>query len=356
MVFGKAALPALSLLLSAVAVHAEEPAKTLRIIGEAPTASDPVPKRFVAELTEAQGDSSAQTTLTGWLASIEAPASSGEVTGACVEQHCTFTADLDGTRLEITGDFAVHGLVSARFAVKDDDKTTQQGAVSLAPLGDTVPGLGVLAPANALNAGQLDQLLTWARQNVASGWGDPDDAPDGFARESLGSWQNDKGRLATGLFFTADLAQLKAEMAAAQKAAGWTPLGDPAKGWSTGYPAAVLPKASRNGAEQRFASADGKAMLVVAVDPPMSGDAFDAFVESTSADREGRNHVDTTRVNGDLAMRYEEKGVITVAVYRNREGGLARLVFTYPADKADAYQPYDIILQRSLTVTDGLKP
>ena len=64
-------------------------------------------------------------------------------------------------------------------------------------------------------------------------------------------------------------------------------LGDAAHGWTAGYPAAVLPKASRAGAEQRFASADGRAVLVVAVDPPLSNDAFDALVERLTADRAG---------------------------------------------------------------------
>jgi len=79
-------------------------------------------------------------------------------------------------------------------------------------------------------------------------------------------------------------------------------------------------------------------------------------VDKISADRDGRSHVDTTRVNGDLQMSYEEAGLVTTAAYHNRDGGLARLVFTYPVKAKDLYEPYETILQHSLTVTDDLKP
>ena len=125
--------------------------------------------------------------------------------------------------------------------------------------------------------------------------------------------------------------------------------------WSGGYPSALLPKADPAGTEQRWASADGKARLVIAIDPPMSSDAFDAFVDTATADRTGRNHVNTTRVNGDLAYRFEEDGVVTVGAYHNREGGLARLVLTYPADRREAFAPFEVILQRQFKAGDDLK-
>src|ERR1022692_4072393 len=83
---------------------ADPPAKTLRLTGEAPSAVDPAPKAFVIDLAVSPGDSDAQTSLGGWLASTAAPAASSDVSGTCVETHCTLTADLDGPKLTLTGD------------------------------------------------------------------------------------------------------------------------------------------------------------------------------------------------------------------------------------------------------------
>ena len=66
--------------------------------------------------------------------------------------------------------------------------------------------------------------------------------------------------------------------------------------------------------------------------------------------------MNTTRANGDLDFSYEEAGKTTTAVYRNRDGGMARVVFTYPAEGGDAYRAFETILQHSLVVTDDLKP
>jgi hypothetical protein len=196
----------------------------------------------------------------------------------------------------------------------------------------------------------------WNQKTVTSGSPPDDDPPTSSQRDTLAEWQDDKGRLATGLIFTADLAELRAGAEAARQAAGWTPLGDAAHGWSAGYPAAILPKSSRVGAERRFTSVNGEAVLVIAVAAPMSSDDFDAFVEKISADREGRTQVDTIRANGDLQMSYEEAGMVTVAAYHNRDNGLARVIFTYPAKAKDAYEPIETIVQHSLVVTDDLKP
>jgi hypothetical protein len=353
---------AIALASLAGAPLADPPAKTLRLIGEAPSAADPAPKSFVIDLTVSPGDSDAQTSLEGWLASTAAPAISGEVSGACVETHCTLTADLDGPKLTLTGDFgAATGPTEARFTLRDaDGKLVGQGEATLKLLGGEVAGLGTLADPGAVSAGELDELLTWVHEASISGTAPGDEPPDSFQRETLASWQGEQGRLATGLIFTADLVQLQASEAASKKAAGWTALGDAAHGWSAGYPAALLPKAShtigQTGPEQRFASADGKAALVVVVGPPMSGKDFDAFVEKITADRDTRSGVNMTRANGDLQLRYVEGGVVNVDAYHNRDGGLARIEFTYPDSGGDVYAPYETIVQHSLAVTDDLKP
>jgi hypothetical protein len=348
----------LALGLAAHAAWAQTPAaRPLRLVGEASGMADPGPKTFVIDALVTAGDSDTQSSIEGWLAATAEPAASGEVTGSCVEQHCTITADLDESKLTLTGDFgAPAGPVTARFTLKDsDDKSLGTGSATLRPLSGPIGDLGPLADPGAVSAAQLDELLMWSQQSVSSGSApDPDDPPSSFQRETLATWQNDKGRLATGLIFVADLDQLRADEAAARRTAGWTVLGDAEHGWSGGYPAAQLPNATRKGAERRFASADGKAVLVVAIDPPMSDDAFDAFVDKMSSDA-GRDEVSNTRVNGDLEVRYRERGVVTVAAFHNREGGLARLVFTYPAAREADLSPYDAILQRSFVATDDLK-
>jgi hypothetical protein len=358
---GLAAAFGLALGLCAGAVLAQPPApaaKTLRLTGAAPSAADPAPKTFILDIQVKPGDSDPETTLDGWFASSAEPAASGEVSGSCVQTHCVLDAELVNAKLVLTGDFGdAAGPVAAHFVVKDDDdKTVQEGAATLTPLTGPIAGLGVLAAPDAINEIQLDDLLVWNNETVSSGSPPSDEPPSSGQRESLAAWQEEKGRLATGLIFTTDLTELRADAGAARKKAGWTTLGDAAHGWSAGYPAAVLPKASRSGSEQHFTSADGKATLVVAVDPPMTSDAFDAFVDKVSADRDGRSDVSTVRVNGDLEMSYAEGGVVTAAMYRNRAGGLARVVFTYPVAGRDAYDPFETIVPHSLVVTDDLKP
>jgi hypothetical protein len=358
---GLAAAFGLALSLCAGAAPAQAPApvaKTMRLTGAAPSAADPAPKTFVIDVQVKPGDSDPETTLDGWFASSAEPAASGEVSGSCVQTRCVLNGELVNAKLVLTGDFGdAGGPVAAHFVVKDDDdKTLQEGAATLTPLTGPVAGLGALAAPDAINEIQLDDLLLWNDQTVSSGSPPSDEPPSGSQRESLAAWQEEKGRLATGLIFTTDLTELRADADAARKKAGWTPLSDAAHGWSAGYPAALLPKASRVGTEQHFASADGKAVLIVAVDPPMTSDAFDAFVDKISADRDGRSDVSTVRVNGDLEMGYEEGGVVTAAMYRNRDGGLARVVFTYPVAAREAYDPFQTIVQHSLVVTDDLKP
>jgi hypothetical protein len=356
---GLAAVCGLALSLCAASGWTQTPeVKTLRLSGAAPTASGPAPQTFVIDAEVKPGDGDFQTSIDGWMASIAEPASSGEVDGSCVEHRCGLTADLPNAKFILTGDFGdATGPVAVHFTVKDgDDKTVQEGAAIVQRLTGPVAGLGELAAPNALTEAQMDDLLMWNQQTVTSGSPPGDDPPSGSQRDTLAEWQNGKGRLATGLIFTADLAELRAGAEAARKAAGWTPLCDAAHGWSAGYPAAVLPKSSRVGPERRYASANGEAVLVIAIDAPMSSDDFDAFVEKVTADRAGRTEVNTIRINGDLQMSFQQAGMVTVAAYHNRDNGLARVVFTYPAKAKDAYEPIETIVQHSLVATDDLKP
>ncbi len=346
------------LALSGFAAQAEPAGHSLRLLGAAPSAHDPAPARFVLDLLIKPGDGEFQSAVEGWFAAIIAPAGSGDVSGSCVEKHCALTVQLDSGKLALTGDILdPAGEVPVRFVVKDDqDKSIQTGTASLSVLTGAVPTLGVLAAPDAINGDDLDDLLMWGQQTVASGSPPGEGPPAGYQRESVGAWQARKERLATGLIFEADLAELKADRAAAEKAAGWTTINETDHGWTASYPGALLPVASSSGAERRFASADGRAMLTIAVDPPRSSNAFDAFVESVTASREGRSQVNITRTNGDLQARYQQGDVVTVAAYHNRDAGFARIVFTYPIDRAEAFETFDMIVQREFKVADDVKP
>src|ERR1700734_2710485 len=107
MAFRSAAVVGLTLsaCLLALASAAAQTPKPLRLTGEAPTAADPAPKTFVIDALVTPGDSDSQSTIDGWFSAAEAPAASGEVTGTCVEQHCTITVSLDDAKLDLIGDF-----------------------------------------------------------------------------------------------------------------------------------------------------------------------------------------------------------------------------------------------------------
>lgn len=326
----------------------------MRLLGSASAAHDPVPGAFVLDIQVKPGDGDTQSDIEGWFASIAAPAVSGEVSGHCVEQHCAVTIAVPNAKLTLTGPLADPAGGAAHYGVKDDDgKETQSGAATLSALTDPVPGLGPLAAPDAIDEADLEDLLLWGQQSVSTGSPPTGALPSDTQHEALASWQGSKDRLATGLIFIADLDQLRRERDAAQKAAGWTLLGDPALGWSAGYPAALLPIA---GPAKSFSSADGKARLVVVIDPPMTSDAFDSLVEQLTADRPGRGNMNSVRTNGDLEMRFEEAGIVTVAEYHNREAGVGRLVLTYPADRADTFGPFEAILQHQFKAGDDLKP
>ena len=87
----------------------------------------------------------------------------------------------------------------------------------------------------------------------------------------------------------------------------------------------------------------------------MSGEAFDAMWEQAKARAEAGEGQDYTRVNSDFEISWADKGVTYVAAAHSRDGGVARMTFSYPASQADTYAPYKLILPRSLRVTDALK-
>jgi hypothetical protein len=346
--------------LVAGVANAEEPGKTLRLIGEAPTAADPTPTKFVIDAMVTKGDDAFQSKIDGWFAAVSTdpnfPASaSGEIEGTCVQSRCALTVSLERGKLGLTGDLiGAAGPVVGKFVVTEDgDAPKAEGPVTFTPFADTVPGLGELAKPGSITTRPLNELLLWNASQPAFG-NDEDEPLSDSERENLATWQSQNQRPGNGLVMVGDVELLRSQTETQRKAVGWTVLGDAKQGWTAGYPATLLPKASVVGAEHRFASADGKATLVIAIDPPMSREDFDALVEKLTADNPAHSHEDYTRTNDEMQISFVEGGRVYSSVYHRREGGLARLVFSYPSG-ADAYDHIDVVIGRSLHVTDDLK-
>jgi hypothetical protein len=338
-------------------VAAAEPAsRILRVLGE--TASPPpgAPARFVIDAVITPGDAAFQSKVKGWWAALPPGEGADEIEGTCVESRCALSGDAASGKLAISADLAGPGAPGGgRLSLTDgEDAKGAEAQVRFTPITGPIAGLGELVAPDAVGAMELSDLLMW--NGSATGFSNGDDEKvDWLQREALTEWQTRRARPPTGLIVAEDLATLRREAAAAKVKAGWTLLGDPARGWSAGYPATLLPAATRAGAEQRFTSADQAAVLLVAVDPPLDEAAWDALVDQKTDDRPGVDNRSYTRVNDDMEISYEEKGRVVLAAYRRREGGVARLEFSYPTAQRDAYDPFDTILRRSLHVTDSLK-
>lgn len=346
---------ALALILAGAAAAA--PPAQLRLVGQTAVAATGVPKRFVIDAQVKPGDAAFQSTVEGWIASLDpedGPAA--ELEGSCVEDHCALSADVDEGKLAITGDFPGAGAPGpGRLVLRDGDKTTAQGTVSFTSASGVIPGLGELAAPGSVDADQLIELLVWNGTGSDFGFSDRRGDPvSSFQRDALKDWQAEKGRKGGGLILVADLAELKAGMEAARRAAGWTQIGEPAQGWSAGYPAALLPKATRVGAERRFESADGKARLVIAIEPPLSDEAFRKVWDDIKEERPGRDSSGYARVNDEFQISWKEKGVSTLTLYRNLDGGLARLILSYPED-AESFRQMPAILVHHLRLEEGFK-
>lgn len=349
------AMATASLWLVASTAFADDAGRPMRLIGQAPSATDPAAKAFVLDLWLTKGEGAFKQDIKGWYAALPPdPAASGEASGTCVSNACVVNVDVPNAKLSLTGDFTSGAGGAGGFALADDDdKPTAQGEASFGPLPVTVPGVGEIAAPDAVTGTELKSLLEWAGQSVSSDSFDPD-LPDDTERDALSSWQNSHDEPATGLITTSDLAVLRKGAADGKAAAGWTVIGDKARGWSAGYPAALMPKAETVGREQRFASADGRASLVVAVDPPVSGDDFVAMVEKETADAPGRSSNNYARINDDLTHTYTEGGRQVTVIMHRREGGLARLMFTRP-ETADEWAMYDNLIPSNFVVSDEVK-
>ena len=352
------AVTVLSLVLATASVaRADEPAaRPLRLMGALQTQGTLV-RNFVIDAWVKPGDGDNQSTVEGWFSGLEDDPPHGAIEGSCVENHCALSATTSSGKLNITGQLLEpKGPIAARFTAKDDDdKVMGQGSATLNPLTGPIPVLGPLVAPDAVRAPEFVDLLVWNQLNAPSG--DMSDGPIGeMERDTLADWQSNQSRPGTGLLFVSDLETLRAGAAAARKAAGWTALGDKAHGWSGGYPAALLPRASRAGAAQRFSSTDGKASLTFVVEGPMTEAAFDALVERETGDHPERSEVGYNRVNGDMDVHYQQAGVVHVLAWHNHEGGLARMEFTYPTAASETYDAMGGIIASTFRASDDLKP
>jgi len=338
-------------LLAAGPALAEEAApRALRLIGAAPSAAQGAPARFAIDAAMTEGDGPLQMKVEGWFAQLEpsseTPAVQGPVEGACIEDRCALTADLGDRKLVLSGDLGRPAGSTGRFVLRDYDETTlSEGAATFTPFKDNVPGLGPLTPAEAFTGQDLAEWLIWAGHPTGYSNIDPD-PPGEYERKAFAGWQGAAGRPVTGLFTASDIETLKADAAAAKAAVGWVAFNTPQSGWKAGYPEKRLVSLSAASvpSERRYLSPDSKAELVTRLDPPMSGEAWDAFVKAQTDESQGRETHGYMRVNDDFELDYTEKGRAVAAYYFNGEKGLRRMEFSYPEqDKATWASLADIL-------------
>ena len=348
------ALAVSAVLMAAPARADDDPGTVVRLVG---SSTGPGPKTFVIDARIKPGDTTFESQVSGWITSLDPEGGYGELSGHCVETHCALGMRVGDASMEIVADVGAGGASDGRYTYeRQDDEKKLTGALRLTPLSGPLPnGLGPLAAPDAITAPALADLLMWNGAEAGFHYSDPKELPDASLRDRLGGWQAAHQRPSTGLITDGDLQLLRSGAEETRKTLGWTPLGDKDGTWRTGYPAALLPKATTVGREQHYASNDGKAELIVALDPPMSSDDFDALVDKETADSETRSSVNYNRSGGDMELRYEEKGVVTVASWHNRDEGMARQVLRYPADQNDTYVVVADILPAVFAVREDFK-
>jgi hypothetical protein len=338
--------------------EAQTGGRPVRVIMESVNLIGGLQPRFVIDGVITPGENIFHNEVQGWLASLPPGAGADTLEGSCVENQCALTAALSSGKMALSADLvSANPPTTGRLILSDDDgRKIGEGPMRITTITGPIPGLGELAPVNAVGAVELSDILMW--NDSPTDFSHIDDGPIGWLqRQALAKWQGEQGRHANGLVLKDELALLRSRADKAKAKAGWAAMGGPAQGWTAGYPAALLPKAEVvNRWAKRFSSADGRAMLLVAVQPPMSAKAFDAFVAQQTADRPGVANRTYTRVNNDMEISYQQGGKVISSAYHNRARGFVRMEFSRPIEGAAAYEVFDMILPRSLRVTDQLAP
>lgn len=339
------------------AAEAEAP-RPLRVLAEATAAVDGTIPRFVIDAVVTPGESTFHSKIEGWFAALPPGAGSDTVEGACVERQCALSGSLSSGKMALSADLLGPTPGLGRLILSDDEgRKIGESPMRITVVSGPIPGLGELANPGGVSARELSDILMW--NGAGTGFSNADDdGPVGWLqRQALAEWQASKSRPANGLIFKEELMMLRREADRRKSSAGWAAMGEPANGWTAGYPAALLPKARViSPSEKRFTSNDGQAVLVVSIAAPLDEAAWDAFVDGQSADRPGVENRSYTRVNDNMEITYEENGRVVTAAYLNREHGFARMEFSHPIARRAIYDAFGTILQRSLRVTDKLKP
>ena len=330
----------LSLALAAAPATAQEAPQTRRWLGELAGGGEAAPKRIVVDAQLSPGYEAFESQLSGWLAVLDPALGGDDFSETCVSGRCAITAGLEGGELAIAADLggAAAGPVEGRYTFTLYGQEPEKGTVRFTALDGAAPGLSAFAPPDAVTAQQLSGWLDILgfEQGFTN---DFEDGPPGDReRRGLAQWQQARERAGGGLILADDLAALRAEAEAEQRRIFWQNI--QGRGWSGAYPAGTLEVASGAGPDgvgRRFSSAGGEAYVEFTAEPPMTDEAWDAFVEARTADREGREGRGYTRVNDDMEIAYTEGGKNVSEVYHRREGGVVRMVLSYPAAEAEAW-------------------
>jgi hypothetical protein len=353
--FATMVLAAGAILTAGSALAAEDAAVPLRLIGEAPAMGAGEARHFVIDARVTQRNGYPE--IKGWLAALPPETGYTFIAGLCHDgDECTLAFYRETRRIRFTGNLlGSHAEIRGRFEISAGrDGEASDGAVTFTPFTDVVPGVGALVKPDAVDSPALNDLLLWnaptADLNVTAG---PIDEAD---RELLAEWQVSQGRPGTGLLLASDLELLTQHRASRQKTLGWTSIAAADKAWSAGYPAALMHRIGGAGGEQRFASADGKAGLTIAIDPPVDKAGLDRLIEALIEDPEGkRTDMHAGGTGPDQVISYVERGKMITQIYRSRKSGLARLTFSYP-DGNKVYAEIAPLVSLSLSVADEVQP
>jgi hypothetical protein len=315
---------------------AQDPERLVRLLGEGDAGL-----RFVLDGAETGSDEPDRSEATVWYAALPPGERYGELSGPCVEARCALSGTLsDGSELRLTT--GLRPGADGRHTISGGyDQAQAETAVRLAALTGEIPEVGVLAPPDAVSAYALSGLLTWAGGfgTTASDDGEP---PDDSERQGLAGWQQQNGKPATGLITVADLAALRTDGEELRRASRWTPLAG--AGWRAGYPAALLSPVS--GQEHRYASADGRVRLSIAMDPPVTEEAWDAFVDQETEDTPEREATGYMRVNDDMEITHQSEAGYAYSLHHRNSRGVARLTLTTAKEIDDDWAVWRSVFAR----------
>lgn len=331
----------LALMLACTApAAAQEAPETRRWLGELSGGPEGAPRRVVLDAELSPGYEAFETRLEGWLAVLDPALGGDDFDETCVAARCAITAGLDGGELAIAADLGGEsaGAIEGRYTYTAYGGEPSKGTVRFTPLTGSPPGLSAFAPPGAVTAQELSGWLDILgfEQGFTN---DFEDGPPGDReRRGLAQWQAARERGGGGLILADDLAVLRKEAEDERWRVFWQNI--QGRGWQGSYPAGILSIASGAGTDEtgrRFTSEKGDAYVEFVARPAMTEEAWDAFVDERTADREGREGRGYTRVNNDMEIAYTEGGQNVSEVYHRREDSVVRMILSYPAAEAEAW-------------------